>query len=174
MMRAASRWLTACGILLLASGIAASSARAAPAAAAVGTAAPGFSRHDLAGKPIDLATLRGNVVLINFWATWCSPCLSEVPRFAQWQHAYRARGLRIVGISMDDDEAPVRAAYAKFRLNYAVVMGDVKLADDYGGVLGLPLTLLVDRAGTIRFRHSGESDLGQIEHEIQDLLAQPK
>lgn len=168
---AAPSLLAACAILCV------SATMLAPAAqgtAAVGVTAPEFSRKDLAGNEVDLAALRGNVVLLNFWATWCSPCLSEVPRFAKWQQSYRAKGLRIVGISMDDDEAPVRATYAKFKLNYAVAMGDVKLAEAYGGVYGLPLTLLIDRKGTVRFRHSGASDLQQIEHEIQELLAEPE
>jgi peroxiredoxin len=174
MKRGAPRLLAAWAILVHACVSAANPAHAAQGSAAVGAAAPAFSRKDLAGKEVDLAALHGNVILLNFWATWCSPCLSEVPRFAQWQQTYRAKGLRIVGISMDDDEAPVRATYAKFQLNYAVAMGDVKLAEAYGGVLGLPLTLLIDRTGTIRFRHGGASDLNQIEHEIRALLEEPE
>jgi len=159
---------------LLASALAAAAApeAAAKRATGVGSAAPEFSRKDLDGWTIDLGALRGRVVLLNFWATWCSPCLSEVPRFAQWQRTYGAQGLQIVGISMDDDEAPVHEAYAKFQLNFPVAMGDVKLAQTYGGVYGLPLTLLIDRGGTIRFRHGGASDLAQMEHEIQGLLAE--
>ena len=71
---------------------------------------------------------------------------------------------------MDDEDGPVRQAYAKFALNYPVAMGDVKLAEIYGGVYGLPLTLLIDRKGTIRFRHSGASDLERIERELRELL----
>ena len=169
---ATAGWCAAFAILLQACASALSCAYAAQTSALVGVSAPAFSRKDLAGNDVDLASLRGNVVLLNFWATWCSPCLSEIPRFAQWQQTYRAKGLRIVGISMDDDAAPVRAALAKYRVNYAVAMGDVKLAEAYGGVLGLPLTLLIDRRGTIRFRHSGASDLRQVEREVQDLLGE--
>jgi len=166
--------LAVCAIVLQVCVCEATRAEAAYGTAAVGATAPEFSRRDLAGKELDLSSLRGNVVLLNFWATWCSPCLSEVPRFAQWQQTFGAQGLRVVGISMDDEEAPVREAYAKFKLSYAVAMGDRRLAEAYGGIYGLPLTLLIDRDGTIRFRHSGASDLEQIEHEIRDLLMQQK
>jgi cytochrome c biogenesis protein CcmG/thiol:disulfide interchange protein DsbE len=132
--------------------------------------APDFSRPDLNHGEIRLKTYRGKIVLLNFWATWCEPCLSEVPRFAEWQGTYGRHGLQIVGVSMDDDEAPVRKAYEKYRLNYPVVMGDEKLAELYGGVLGLPLTLLIDAGGKIRYRHEGATDLDVLEREIRDLL----
>jgi cytochrome c biogenesis protein CcmG/thiol:disulfide interchange protein DsbE len=132
--------------------------------------APAFTRADLDGHDVSLADYRGKVVLLNFWATWCSPCLGEIPRFAAWQRTYGGRGLRIVGVSMDDEQAPVQAAYRKYGLNYPVVMGDAKLGELYGGILGLPVTLLIDARGEIRFRHRGASDLDMIEREIRTLL----
>jgi peroxiredoxin len=158
-------------ILCLSCAIARAASAEAVSQPAIGSAAPDFSRKDLAGEEVSLASLRGDVVVLNFWATWCSPCLGELPRFAGWQRTYRARGFRIIGISIDDEEAPVRAAYAKFGLTYPVVMGDSRLAELYGGVYGLPVTLLVDRSGTIRFRHRGETDLAIVEREIRTLLS---
>lgn len=135
--------------------------------------APNFSRVDLDHKQVNLAAYRGKVVLLNFWATWCAPCLSEVPRFAEWQQKYGPRGLQVVGLSMDDEEPPVRAFYQKHGLNYPVVMGDEKLGELYGGVLGLPVTFLIDAKGKIRFKHEGVTDLSIIEVEIQKLLPRP-
>ena len=132
--------------------------------------APGFSRTDLNHRQVSLAANRGKVILLNFWATWCAPCIAEIPRFAEWQREYGGRGLQVIAISMDDEEQPVRAAYQKYGLNYPVVMGDEKLGNLYGGILGLPVTLLVDRRGKIRFRHQGATDFAMIEREIQDLL----
>jgi peroxiredoxin len=134
--------------------------------------APDFSRQDLNRGTVSLAALRGKVVLLNFWATWCEPCLNEVPRFAEWQEKYGSGGLQIVGVSMDDDEPPVAAFYREHKLNYPVVMGDEKLGELYGGVLGLPVTFLIDRRGKIRFRHDGETDLNLIEREIRKLLSE--
>jgi len=136
--------------------------------------APNFSRADLEHRKVSLAAYRRKVVLLNFWATWCEPCLTEVPRFAEWQQRYGGpRGLQVVGVSMDDDEPPVRTFYQKYRLNYPVVMGDEKLGELYGGVLGLPVTFVIDRNGKVRFKHEGVADLNIIEREIQKLLLRP-
>jgi len=141
-----------------------------PAPGAYG-AAPNFARVDLNHRTVSLAAYHGKVVLLNFWATWCVPCLSEVPRFADWQRRYGGpQGLQVLGISMDDGEPPVRAAYKEYGLNYPVVMGDAKLAELYGGVYGLPVTFLIDRNGKIRFKHQGAVDLNTLENEIQKLL----
>ena len=135
--------------------------------------APDFSRVDLDGKKTRLSSFRGKVVLLNFWATWCAPCLAEMPRFVEWQQKYGPRGLQLVGVSMDDEEAPVRAMYRRLRLNYPVLMGDEKVGELYGGILGLPVTFLIDREGKIRFQHDGETRLEVIEREIQELLPRP-
>jgi peroxiredoxin len=134
--------------------------------------APDFTRTDLIGKPFSLRHYRGKVVLLNFWATWCAPCLTEIPTFEAWQNTYGAAGLQIVGVSMDDDAAPVKRAYAKYRLNYPVAMGDTQLAESFGGVLGLPLSYLIDPDGRIVGRYQGDLDLAQLESKIKSLLSQ--
>jgi peroxiredoxin len=134
--------------------------------------APDFTRTDLTGNTLSLRRYRGKVVLLNFWATWCAPCLTEIPTFEAWQNTYGAAGLQIVGVSMDDDAAPVNRAYAKYRLNYPVAMGDTQLAESFGGVLGLPLSYLIDPDGRIVGRYQGELDLAQLESKIKSLLSQ--
>lgn len=135
--------------------------------------APEFARKDLAGKSVDLKNFRGKVVLLNFWATWCAPCQLEMPAFAAWQRQYGPDGLQVIGISMDDDATPVVGLVAKLKLNYPVLMGDANLGRQYGGVLGLPLTYLIDRDGVLRARFQGETDLKTIERRLQTILAQP-
>lgn len=135
--------------------------------------APTFARTDLDHKQLDLRAYRGKVVLLNFWATWCAPCQLEMPHFVAWQTQYGARGLQILGISMDDDPALVRNLYQKLHLNYPVAMGDAKLGKLYGGVLGLPVTFLIDRNGEVQAEFQGETDLGRIESTFLPLLKQP-
>jgi thiol-disulfide isomerase/thioredoxin len=132
--------------------------------------APQFVRTDLAGRTVDLAALRGRVVLLNFWATWCAPCQVEIPTFIGWQSKFAADGFQIIGVSMDDDSAPVASLARTRGVNYPVVMGDEKIGLLYGGVLGLPVTYLIDRQGIIRARYKGDADLSVMEAAIQKLL----
>jgi len=165
--RSAHRRLLA-GLLL-----AACFAAGAQTAPLVGKKAPEFTRKDFSGSRIDLAGFRGKVVLLDFWATWCASCQVEMPTFVQWQRDYGPRGLQVIGISMDDDPALARRLAAKLRLNYPVAMGDEKLGELYGGVLGLPLTYLIGRDGKLRARFQGEADLKTIEKQLTVLLAEP-
>ena len=146
-------------------------ARAAPRDL-VSKPGPGFALTDLNGRPLRLSSFRGKVVLLNFWATWCAPCRVEMPVFASWQQQYGRQGLQVIGISMDDAAAPARRLVQRLRLTYPVAMGDEGLAARYGGVLGLPLTFLIDRDGVVRARFQGESDLKDIERRVRTLLAQ--
>jgi cytochrome c biogenesis protein CcmG, thiol:disulfide interchange protein DsbE len=132
--------------------------------------APDFTHADLEGNQFRLSSYRGKLVLLNFWATWCAPCLAEIPKFVAWQRKYGAAGLQIVGVSMDDTATPVKRAYEKHHLNYPVVMGDAHLGERFGGVLGLPLSYLIDPQGRIVARYQGELNLKQLEAQIKSLL----
>jgi len=132
--------------------------------------APAIVRDDIHQQPIDLAAYRGKVVLLNFWATWCAPCQIEMPRFVQWQTRYGPDGLQIIGVSMDDDSAPVAALTRKRQVNYPILMGDEQIGSAYGGILGLPVTFLIDRKGNIAARYKGETSLAAMERDLKRLL----
>jgi cytochrome c biogenesis protein CcmG, thiol:disulfide interchange protein DsbE len=132
--------------------------------------APDFTRTSLDGKPIHLSSYRGKLVLLNFWATWCGPCIAEIPRFSAWQTKYGPQGLQVLGVSMDDDKPPVQKAAHKYQLTYPIVMGDEHLGEVFGGVLGLPITFLISSDGKILARYQGETDLNQLEKRIASLL----
>jgi peroxiredoxin len=146
--------------------------RASAADSLLDKKAPQFTRTDLNGQALDLASFHGKVVLLDFWATWCAPCQVEMPRFAQWQRQFGPQGLQVIGISMDDEPGPARRLYTKLKLNYPVAMGDEKLGELYGGVLGLPLIYLIDRDGNVRAKFQGENDLKTIETQVKALLIQ--
>ena len=167
----ALRWVALTFLILVVCPIASMAQSAPVATPLVHKKAPQFVRSDLDNKRLDLKAYRGKVVLLNFWATWCVPCQAEMPSFVAWQRKYGPRGLQVIGISMDDDPVLVREAYRKLKLNYPVAMGDVKLGDLYGGVLGLPMTFLIDRHGEIRAELQGETDLNKIEKQLQSLVS---
>lgn len=148
----------------------------APAAGAggppakVGAPAPALGMPDLDGTTLDLAALRGKVVVVDFWATWCAPCRGQAPRWVALQEKYRRDGLEVLGVSLDESVEPVRTFRRELRLNYRVGLGDAKVAERWGGVLGLPVAFVIDRNGRLAARHEGESDLSAVEKDVVRLL----
>lgn len=138
---------------------------------AIHSDAPDFSLQDMDGKPLTLSGNHGKVVLLNFWATWCTPCRAEIPEFERFQTTYGQQGLQVVGISMDDDAKPVREFSQQLKMNYPVAVGNDKLAQSYGGVLGLPVTFLIGRDGKIAAKYVGAAEIPVVEQEIKTLLA---
>ena len=133
--------------------------------------APDFALRDVNGQMVQLSALKGKVVLLNFWATWCGPCKAEIPWFVEFERRYKDRGFAVVGVSMDEDGwAAVRPYVEGHKMNYRVVVGDSPLAQKYGGIDSLPETLVIGRDGTILFRHVGLVSKGDYESEIEKLL----
>jgi cytochrome c biogenesis protein CcmG/thiol:disulfide interchange protein DsbE len=132
--------------------------------------APDFSLPDLNGRHLELSALRGKVVLLDFWATWCDPCRDQVPRFSELQKKYQVQGLQVIGISMDDGPEPVREFSRRFKMTYPIVMGNAKFGEKYGGILGLPVAFLIGRDGRIYAKHVGATDMSVFEKEIVNLL----
>jgi peroxiredoxin len=144
---------------------------AAAAATKIGDTVPDFARTGLSGSQVTLSGLRGKVVLLNFWATWCAPCREEMPAFSRWQRNYGAKGLQIIGVSMDDEPESVTQMLAQRPVSYPIVMGDAKLTASFGGVLGLPLSYLIDAQGRVVARFQGEANLPRMEATIKELLS---
>jgi peroxiredoxin len=126
---------------------------------------------DLDGKHFRTSDYQDKVVLVNFWAAWCAPCAEEIPQFVAMQSKYRQQGLQVIGISVEDVESELRAFCIKNRVNYPIVPGDQTVADSFGGVLGLPTTILIGKDGTIYKKYSGATDFAALEHDLLPLLA---
>jgi peroxiredoxin len=133
--------------------------------------APDFSLKDATGKTVKLSDLRGNVVLLNFWATWCGPCQIEIPWFMDFQKEYKDRKFEVLGVSMDDDGwTSVKPYIAQRKINYPIVIGTEQTSTLYGGVEALPTTFLIDRSGRIAAMHMGLISKSEYKDEIVKLL----
>ena len=144
------------------------------AAAQRNQAAPAFKAFSLDGKLISTENLRGNVVLLDFWATWCPPCRESIPYLTSLHNRYASQGLNIVGMSMDDGGAWIVKNYvARQKIPYQVAMASNKVAADYG-VRALPVLYLIDKQGLVREFFMGFSDQAGkvIEAQIRQLLAE--
>lgn len=163
-------------VLVIALYLAASHRHPVSAAATNSTAAashplaPEFSVIDLDGHTLQSAAYKGDVVILDFWATWCEPCREETPHFVQMQSALKDRGFQVIGISMDDAPEPVRKFYAQFHMNYPVALGGARIAELYGGIFGLPAAYLIGRDGKIYSKHLGEIDFPEFEAEVNEQL----
>jgi len=125
------------------------------------------------GKRVSLAGLKGKVVLLDFWATWCTGCKEEMPWFMEFQNTYGRRGLATVGVAMDEEGwDKVRPYLNKHPINYPIVVGDLAFANRFGLISALPVTLLIDRKGRVAEFHAGKVKKASFEADIQRLLAE--
>ncbi len=142
---------------------------AAAEAAHIGQAAD-FTLQDLDGNDVSLSDYKGQVVLLNFWATWCGPCKIEMPWFVEFQRQYKDRGFTVLAVSLDDDIDPIAPFVEEYELNFPVVWGDEETAQKFGGVVALPTTLIIDREGNVVDSHTGLVSKSVYEEQIEGLL----
>jgi peroxiredoxin len=133
--------------------------------------APDFTVKDSTGTDLRLSSYKGKVVLLNFWATYCVPCRTEIPWFIEFDKTYRDKGFAVVGISMDEDWDAVRPYLAEKKINYRIGLGGEEMAKLYGGLDALPETFLLDREGRIAAHHIGLTPRAEVEKEIAQALA---
>ena len=139
----------------------------------VGLQRPEFSLPDLDGQLRSISEWDGKVIALNFWATWCPPCLKEIPEFVLLQARYQADGLQFIGIALQKPEE-VRHFVAENRMNYPVLAGElevIKLAEAYGNHIGaLPYTVIIDRNGRVAYVKPGALSTEEAEDIITQLL----
>jgi len=140
-------------------------------ASLTGQAAPALTFKDLAGKEVSLAALKGKVVVVDFWATWCGPCRQEIPGYIEMQKKYGKDGLVIIGVSLDQKGPKVVKKFVEANsMDYTVVMGDDKAVDAFGGFNAIPTTFLINREGRIVHQKSGAMAHAEYEELVKKAL----
>ena len=131
-----------------------------------------FTLKDLQNSDVSLASLKGKVLILDFWATWCGPCKIEIPWFIEFQQKYGKDGLQVVGVSVDDTIDKLKPYVAQMKMNYLVLQGldHDDLQDAFGPIFGIPVTVLISRDGRMCTKHTGLSSKDAFEHEIKSLL----
>jgi cytochrome c biogenesis protein CcmG/thiol:disulfide interchange protein DsbE len=133
-----------------------------------------FVLKDSAGKDFNLASQKGKVILLDFWATWCPPCKVEIPWFVEFQDKYGPKGFIVIGISVDDPASALKPFGEKYKVNYPLLIGDgrndIKGPRGYNAAWGLPKTFVIGRDGMICKTHIGLSVKEHFEQQIKSLL----
>jgi peroxiredoxin len=134
-------------------------------------AAIDFTLVDLDGVERTLSQQKGNVVLVDFWASWCRPCVVEIPHLKEFHDKYQDQGLILWGVSLDNKEEKMMEFIQKLNINYTILLGNQAVANKYN-VQGIPTTFLYDKKNRIAYKHVGFAPgmEKQLEEEILELL----
>ncbi len=141
---------------------------------------PDVTFQDLQGNKVTLASLKGKVVVVDFWQTYCEPCQVEIPWLIEFQQKYASKGFTIVGVAMDDEGKTTVAPFVQktqfdvdghsMAMNYPIVIGSDAIGDEFGGLFGYPTNFVISRDGKIVKKHIGLIDHDDFEQEIKNLL----
>lgn len=131
-----------------------------------------FTLKDIAGKDVRLSKYKGQVVLLNFWATWCGPCRVEIPSLTALYRDYKDRGFVVLGVSVDSEVSAIKPFARFMKMNYPVLIGagHEDLSNAFGPFAGFPTSVLVARDGAVCVRHVGIASKAQLEQQIGALL----
>jgi thiol-disulfide isomerase/thioredoxin len=142
-----------------------------PAAQQKSVIAPDFSLQTPEGRTVKLSSLKGKVVIIDFWATWCGPCRKGIPDLIELKKKYGKQGFEVVGISVDTDTKSEVVPFVKNNgINYPVVFYNDDVRRDYGGIESIPTTFVIDKQGKIVATYQGLRDKSVYEGHIKKLL----
>jgi peroxiredoxin len=139
----------------------------------IGKPAPAFVLRNLEGQEVRLADFKGKVLIVDFWATWCGPCRAEIPHFIALQTQHDPKGFSMIGISTDNTPEVVKRFVIEQKINYPIVMADMKVQRSYGDIQAIPTTFVIDKKGIIRYTYVGvPSNLLVFQRNVEQLLAE--
>jgi peroxiredoxin len=130
---------------------------AAAATLQTGAPAPAFQLNSNAGKPLALADFRGQIVLLNFWASWCGPCRQEMPILEQLNRQYHGKGVTLLGVNVEPDSAAAVAWLKATPVTFPILFDTESKVSSLYEVAGMPNTVIIDRKGLVRYIHRGYS-----------------
>lgn len=133
--------------------------------------APEFTLLDIEGNEKKLSDFKGNVIILDFWATWCPPCRAEIPHFVDLYDKYKEEGLEVIGVALDTNAEKVLPPFIeKYGVNYTILVADGKVSDLYGGIFSIPTTFVIDRDFNIRKKYIGYRNKSVFEEDIEEML----
>lgn len=141
-----------------------------PESAAVGAPAPDFELNNLANEPIRLSDLRGKIVVINFWATWCEPCKVEMPFFEELYSSSQKK-LEILAVNFDEPSQQVQQFAEEYQLSFPILLDPGGNVQNLYRVRGYPTTFMLDEEGIVRYHHIGLITEGQLDQYLSELGA---
>lgn len=147
--------------------------RDAPVGAEVGRPAPDFSLADLDGNPVRLADLRGRPVVVNFWASWCGPCVEEFPLLRRALEEHAASGLAVIGVVYRDGSEAAREFMARLEAPWPAVMDPGEEVASRYAIYGPPETFFIDADGVVRARHIGQFTQSSFDDALAAIIAAP-
>ena len=131
-----------------------------------------YTLKDMDGNDVELASFKGKVILLNFWATWCGPCKIEIPGFIELQDEYGDQGFVVLGLSTDDTPDKIQPFAKEFAVNYPMLVGldEDEFQEAWGPIWGLPMSFWIDREGTWCRTHMGIGTKDEFEEDLKSLL----
>jgi peroxiredoxin len=132
--------------------------------------APNFMLRDMEGKTIQLSDYKGKVVIINFWATRCPPCLVEIPDFVRFYKNYHKKGVEIIGIAVNSSPQEIKKISEEYKIAYPICMSDGIVEAMYGGIRAVPTTFIIDRKGNIHQKKLGAMSGAELIRIMEEIL----
>jgi thiol-disulfide isomerase/thioredoxin len=146
-----------------------------PAPSSQKSMAPDFELENVAGGTLKSADLKGKVTVVDFWATWCEPCISEIPNYNAIRQSYADKGVEILGVTVESGPLKdIKPKVEELKMKYPVVVGTDKVIDGFGGLIGFPTTFIVDKDWRVYKKYLGmtRNKKEMIEKDLQKLIAE--